>query len=226
MATIAETITPQKVLEFSQAFSFTDIQWLIKQLKKRVEEKPLPDNATLNEAVELYLENKCSLGRAAELAGVTRWDIQDALSFRGISIEIDSSQSVEEMDAMTKRLEQKGLLCSLVSDTNIPSSLAAGNALSSISLLFPDTPIYIPPTVYQELQIGLERGKTHLNLVLEWIATRQISILELFSRSQTPFGNAFLDALRRIVFSFPRAGVGMQSGRACVQFIITERKEK
>jgi len=114
MATIAETITPQKFLEFSQAFSSTDIQWLIKQLKKRVEEKPLPDNATLNEAVELYLEDKCSLGRAAELAGVTRWDIQDALSFRGSSIEIDSSKSVEEMDAMTKRLEQKGLLCSLL----------------------------------------------------------------------------------------------------------------
>jgi len=81
MATIAETITPQKFLEFSQAFSSTDIQWLIKQLKKRVEEKPLPDNATLNEAVELCLDDKCSLGRAAELAGVTRWDIQDALSF-------------------------------------------------------------------------------------------------------------------------------------------------
>ncbi|EDN65833.1 hypothetical protein BGP_3707 [Beggiatoa sp. PS] len=55
----------------------------------------------------------------------------------------------------------------VVSDTNIPSSLAAGNALSSLSLLLSDTTIYIPPTVYQELQIGLERGKTHLNLVFE-----------------------------------------------------------
>jgi len=72
----------------------------------------------------------------------------------------------------------------VVSDTNIPSSLAAGNALSSLSLLFPDTTIYIPPTVYQELQIGLERGKTHLNLVLEWITTRQISILELLETEQ------------------------------------------
>lgn len=110
MTTIAETITPQKVLEFSQSFSSTDIQWLIKQLKKRLEEKPLPDNATLHEAVELYLEDKCSLGRAAELAGITRWDIQDALSVRGISIEINSSKSVAEMDAITKRLEQKGFL--------------------------------------------------------------------------------------------------------------------
>jgi predicted HTH domain antitoxin len=110
MTTIAETITPQKVLEFSQSFSSTDIQWLIKQLKKQLEEKPLPDHATLPEAIELYLEDKCSLGRAAELAGVTRWDIQDALFAQGISIEIDSNQSVEEMDAMTKRLEQKGFL--------------------------------------------------------------------------------------------------------------------
>ncbi len=110
MATITETITPQQVLEFSQTFSSTDIQWLIKQLRKQVEEKPLPDNVTLNEAVELYLEDKCSLGRAAELAEVTRWDIQDALSFRGSHIEVDCSKSVEEMDAMTKQLEQKGLL--------------------------------------------------------------------------------------------------------------------
>jgi len=71
-----------------------------------------------------------------------------------------------------------------VSDTNIPSSLAAGNALSSLSLLFPDTTIYIPPTVYQELKMGLERGQTHLNIVLEWIVTRHISILELLETEQ------------------------------------------
>jgi predicted nucleic acid-binding protein len=70
----------------------------------------------------------------------------------------------------------------VVSDTNIPSSLAAGNALSSLSVLFPDTAIYIPPTVYQELQIGLERGKTHLNLVLEWIAIPSVTFYSFSER--------------------------------------------
>jgi mannose-6-phosphate isomerase-like protein (cupin superfamily) len=37
---------------------------------------------------------------------------------------------------------------------------------TNIFRLFPDTIIYIPPTVHQELQIGLEKGKTYLNLVL------------------------------------------------------------
>ena len=112
MTSIAETTTPQKVLEMVQSFTFSDKNWLINQLKKLIEEEQLPESTSLNEAIELYLADQCSLGRAAELAGVTRWDIQDALSQRGIAIEIDSSQSVEEMDALTKRLEDKGLLCS------------------------------------------------------------------------------------------------------------------
>ena len=105
------TATPQKVLELVQSFTFSDKNWLVNQLKKLIEDEPLPETTSLNEAIELYLADKCSLGRAAELAGVTRWDIQDTLSQRGIAIEIDSSQSAEEMDALTKRLEGKGLLC-------------------------------------------------------------------------------------------------------------------
>ncbi|KHD07186.1 hypothetical protein PN36_04560 [Candidatus Thiomargarita nelsonii] len=113
MTTITETVTPQKVLELSRSFTFSDKNWLINQLKKLIEQEQLPNSATLDEAIELYLADQCSLGRAAELAGVTRWDIQDTLSQRGIPIEIDSCQSVEEMDALTERLEGKGLLCSL-----------------------------------------------------------------------------------------------------------------
>lgn len=112
MATITETVTPQKFLELFQTFTFSDKTWLINQLTRVIDAEQLPNNATLDEAIELYLADQCSLGRAAELAGVTRWDIQDTLSERGIPIEIDCSQSVEEMDALTKRLERKGLLCS------------------------------------------------------------------------------------------------------------------
>jgi len=107
-----ETLTPQQVLEISKSFSITDINWLVNQFKKLLNNEALPDRATLNEAIEFYLADKCSLGRAAELAGVTRWDIQDTLSQRGIPIEIYSSKSVEEMDALAERLKRKGLLCS------------------------------------------------------------------------------------------------------------------
>ena len=76
------------------------------------EEEPLPETATLEEAIELFLADKCSLGRAAELAGVTRWDIQDILKERGIPIMIYSSKTTEEMDEHADDLERRGLLCS------------------------------------------------------------------------------------------------------------------
>ncbi len=41
-------------------------------------------HTTLEEAIGLYLLDKCSLGRAAELAGVTRWDIMNILAEYGI----------------------------------------------------------------------------------------------------------------------------------------------
>jgi predicted HTH domain antitoxin len=46
------------------------------------EEQPLPETASVEEAIALFLADQCSLGRAAELAGVTRWDIQDILKAR------------------------------------------------------------------------------------------------------------------------------------------------
>ncbi|MCP4357888.1 MAG: hypothetical protein GY796_07730, partial [Chloroflexi bacterium] len=52
-----------------------------------------------------------SLGRAAELAGVTRWDIQNILYERGTPVEIYCDKSVEEMDELAEELEREGLLC-------------------------------------------------------------------------------------------------------------------
>ncbi len=74
------------------------------------DEPPLPERASLEEAIALFLADQCSLGRAAELAGVTRWDIQDILKARGIPIMIYSGKSVEEMDALADRLVQEGLI--------------------------------------------------------------------------------------------------------------------
>jgi predicted HTH domain antitoxin len=71
----------------------------------------LPETATLDEAIALYLADQCSLGRAAELANVTRWDIIDVLKKRNIPIVIDANFSVAEMDAIAEELKREGLLC-------------------------------------------------------------------------------------------------------------------
>ncbi|GEM_PF-1122589 len=57
-------------------------------------------HTTLEEAIGLYLLDKCSLGRAAELAGVTRWDIMDILKEHGIPIYMDSGLTLDELDEM------------------------------------------------------------------------------------------------------------------------------
>jgi len=107
------------------ALSPADQDWLTEQLARlepweddeandtRTEkDDELPESATFEEAIELFLADKCSLGRAAELAGVTRWDIQDVLYERGTPVQIYSDKSVEEMDELADRLESRCLLCS------------------------------------------------------------------------------------------------------------------
>jgi len=60
--------------------------------------------------VGLYLVEACSLGRAAELAGVTRWDILDALQARGAMQHPGDLRSADDMDDLAERLEQRGML--------------------------------------------------------------------------------------------------------------------
>jgi predicted nucleic acid-binding protein len=67
----------------------------------------------------------------------------------------------------------------VLSDTNILSSLAAGNGFHLLEALFPKTMIYIPPAVEKELQIGLARGKTHLDIILQAIDSDDLQVLEL-----------------------------------------------
>jgi len=84
--------------------------WLQQESDREIDNS-LPETATLDEAVALYLADQCSLGRAAELANVTRWDIIDVLKKRNIPIMIDTDFSVAEMDAIANELEREGLLC-------------------------------------------------------------------------------------------------------------------
>jgi predicted nucleic acid-binding protein len=72
----------------------------------------------------------------------------------------------------------------IVSDTNILSSLAAGDALPVLLRLFVRSTICIPPGVHQELQAGLERGKTYLEPVIQAIKTRHIEVVPLPSEEE------------------------------------------
>jgi predicted nucleic acid-binding protein len=64
----------------------------------------------------------------------------------------------------------------VLSDTNIISSFAAAGAFPWLLQLFRHAKIYIPPAVWQELQIGLARGKTYLETVS---VGEELCVLEL-----------------------------------------------
>ena len=103
-----------------------DLRWLGEQLLRLSDDErqsesdlwdddnddPLPESATLDEAIQLYLDDKCSLGRAAELAGLTRWDLQKSLHERGTPVEIYGDRTAEEIDELAEELKREGLLYS------------------------------------------------------------------------------------------------------------------
>lgn len=66
----------------------------------------------------------------------------------------------------------------IISDTNILSSLAAGDALPLLFQLFPNQTIYIPPAVQQEVLAGLSR-RSYLIAVSEALTRAQIQVLSL-----------------------------------------------
>ena len=57
----------------------------------------------LEAAIQLFKDNRVTLGRAAEIAGIDRWQIKDLLADRGINIIVECDDS-EEMDRRTSRL--------------------------------------------------------------------------------------------------------------------------
>jgi len=109
METTIETITIQDMLARARTLS-ADGRQRLAELLKREQDEPFPDRASIDEAIELYLADVCSLGRAAEIAGVTRWDIIGRLKERHISIPVAGEESAEEMDALAAELKREGIL--------------------------------------------------------------------------------------------------------------------
>ncbi|HEX4950330.1 MAG TPA: PIN domain-containing protein [Blastocatellia bacterium] len=72
----------------------------------------------------------------------------------------------------------------VISDTNILSSLAAGDSIAMLRLLYKQPRLIIPPTVQKELQSGFERGKTYLQAVLQAIANQQIEVVSLSAEEE------------------------------------------
>lgn len=109
MKETTETTTVYVILALAGRLSMEDRRHVV-DLLSRENDTPLPNHATVEEAIGLYLLNACSLGRAAELAGVTRWDIQDRLKELGISVPVAGNQSAQEIDELAEQLEREGLL--------------------------------------------------------------------------------------------------------------------
>ena len=109
MTLTLETVTVQEILALTRQLSPEDRRWLA-ELLSRLDDEPLPEHATLEEAVNLYLADACSLGRAAEIAGVTRWDVIDYLKERNIPIIVYGEKTAKEMDELADQLTREGFL--------------------------------------------------------------------------------------------------------------------
>ncbi|HMV47929.1 MAG TPA: hypothetical protein PKC13_24765 [Blastocatellia bacterium] len=72
----------------------------------------------------------------------------------------------------------------IISDTNILGSLAAGDCISALCLLYARKKLVIPPAVRGELEQGLACGHQHLQQVFSAIDARQIRIVTLSAEEE------------------------------------------
>lgn len=67
----------------------------------KVRDEEIPELVRLYLAIELYRERKVSLGKAAEIAGVNKWEMMEILASKNIPIQYN----VEDLENDTKTLE-------------------------------------------------------------------------------------------------------------------------
>ena len=68
----------------------------------KVKDEEVPKLVRLYLAIELYRERKVSLGKAAEIAGVSKWEMMEILASKNIPIHYD----VEDLEKDIKTLEE------------------------------------------------------------------------------------------------------------------------
>jgi len=76
----------------------------------------------------------------------------------------------------------------LVLDTNVLSLLAAASKLTLLQEVA-TTPLYITPRIAEELHIGIAKGVSMLNNVLDLMYTGQIQVLQLTSAEKVMRSN-------------------------------------
>jgi predicted nucleic acid-binding protein len=77
----------------------------------------------------------------------------------------------------------------VVSDTNVLSSLAAGDSLPALLRLFLRSTLCIPPSVRDELQVGLDKGKTYLEPIFRAVSAQQIEVVPLSPHEEQAMQN-------------------------------------
>ena len=102
-----KSVTLQDAIEVTEELSPVDqlrlIAALSDRLSREVEETlplspvEIPDQEALEQAIALYQQEEISLGRAAEMAGITRWELMRLLKARGTPVTVQVPPA-EEMD--------------------------------------------------------------------------------------------------------------------------------
>jgi len=103
------TVMPEQILDLARRLAPADQRWLARQLQANID-AALPEQTTLDAAIERSLTDAYSLGRAAELVGATRWDLLDALQQRGELQRPGEERSVDAIDELADRLEPQRIL--------------------------------------------------------------------------------------------------------------------
>jgi predicted HTH domain antitoxin len=101
--TIAQTnITPQQVLDLARRLAPEQRRWLVDTIQEELDQD-LPKQATEDEAMALYLADRCSLARAAELAAISQWELKRLLAEHGTPARATNDYaSVDELDAQAE----------------------------------------------------------------------------------------------------------------------------
>ena len=99
MIQISEPITLEKLLPLIQKLPKTEFEQLLKSLG---------EESQLDAAILLYQEGTVTLGRAAELAGIHRFEFEEALAARGIQkiVEVDSAEALKEGVSLIKSVHK------------------------------------------------------------------------------------------------------------------------